>query len=285
MVATKDKSIIICGIVRDAGKGLRKNIPVVKSLCRCFASYKIVVFENDSKDDTKDLLRAWADEDRENVHVSMCDRYQISTIPNNSPKAGINRFFCHARIDKMASLRNQYLQYVEETGLTADYLAVVDLDVAQLFLEPILGAFACDRQWDAVCAYGYSISPSLRRRYHDTYALTRLEDRDIPQTEEMIFRKNRFLDGISAGHDWIRVASAFGGLTIYRFEALKDVRYQVLENNDPHVEVHCEHFSIYRQMEQNGYDRFFVVPSMVLKYQEIDKSVIKQFLKRIFSIK
>ena len=49
-------SIIVCGIVRDAGKGLKNNIPVIDELCSYFKDYRIYVYENDSKDDTKELL-------------------------------------------------------------------------------------------------------------------------------------------------------------------------------------------------------------------------------------
>ena len=282
MIDIAKKSIIVCGIVRDAEKGLRRNIPVVNALCRSFASYKIVVFENDSKDGTKKLLKEWMDGDPENILVSMCDKYGVKTIPDRAPRPGVNRFFCRARIAKMADLRNQYMQYIAQQHLSADYLVVVDMDVAQLYLKPILDVFREDREWDAVSAYGYSLSPLLRRRYHDTYALCVLENKHKPQTEHIIFKANRYLDGIRPSHDWVRVASAFGGLTIYSFDAVRDIRYEVLDNADPRVEVYCEHYSIYRQMESKGHDKFFVVPSMVLKYQEVDFNVVRQFLKRIY---
>ena len=38
-------SIIICSIVRNAEKGLRRNIPVVQEFCKYFANYRVIVYE------------------------------------------------------------------------------------------------------------------------------------------------------------------------------------------------------------------------------------------------
>ena len=43
-------SIIICSIVRNAEKGLKRNIPVIQEFCKYFANYRVVVYENDSTD-------------------------------------------------------------------------------------------------------------------------------------------------------------------------------------------------------------------------------------------
>ena len=59
MTNLSNKSIIVCSIVRNAEKGLRRNVPVVKALCRRFGDYRVVVYENDSTDGTKEVLREW----------------------------------------------------------------------------------------------------------------------------------------------------------------------------------------------------------------------------------
>ena len=52
--------VVVCGIVRNAERGLKANIPVVQSFCDCCKDWRVVVFENDSKDRTKDILRKYA---------------------------------------------------------------------------------------------------------------------------------------------------------------------------------------------------------------------------------
>lgn len=279
----KEKTIIICGIVRDAEKGLRRNIPVIDELCHKFKDFKIIIYENDSVDCTKELLANWHIKDPDRVHISLNCTDPSKTIPTRKTAGTANPFFSHKRIDKMVTLRNKYMAYVELQGWTADYLMVVDMDVAQLYLEPILTSFSRD-DWDAVCSFGYSLSPSLRRRYHDTYALTEWGDQNNPQTEAKIKINSKKYSHLRNGDPWVRVASGFGGLAIYRFEAVNGLRYRVVDNDDLRVEVKCEHCSIFDQMMQRSYDRFYINPSMKLKYQSLGWEIVKNALMRFIGL-
>ena len=79
----EESSIIICSIVRDAEKGLKKNIPVIKELCKHFRDYQIIVYENDSTDDTKTLLQKWMEEDKQHVVALLNNTDSIKTIPSS----------------------------------------------------------------------------------------------------------------------------------------------------------------------------------------------------------
>ena len=274
-----DRTIIICGIVRNAERGLKRNIPEIKRLCQMSKGYKVFVYENDSTDMTKKLLKEWHDSDPANVFVSLNDTSAQPTIPSVSDVPSINPFYSQKRIDKMAKLRNAYMQFVDDMGWSADYFVVVDLDVARISADNIMSSFVRE-DWDAVTAFGYSTSPKLKRRYHDTYALTELGDEENPQTEEKIIRNSEKYANLNDGDPWVRVFSAFGGLAIYRFESIKGVRYEALKNNDPRVQVKCEHYSIYYQMKRRGFDRVYINPSMSLKYQELSLKIMYNSLKR-----
>ena len=269
----REKTIIICSIVRNAEKGLMKNIPVINQICSLFNDYRIVVYENNSTDKTKFLLSQWKDSLGDRACFVMEDVDFEKTIPKAN-SVTCNPFFSRKRISKMAFLRNQYMNVIDQLGWTPDYVMVVDLDVAQLYFESILSSFNTEMEWDAVTANGYSMGPNLRRRYHDTYALTEYGDEGNPQTEDKI----KFLAGkygkLKNGDNWVRVFSAFGGLAIYRYKAVKGLRYQLLDNNDDRVEVKCEHFSIYKQMAERGYDKVFINPSMNLKYQDLNFRIV-----------
>ena len=274
-----DKAIIICSIVRNAEKGLVRNIPEIKRLCQMFRGYKVFVYENDSTDMTKKLLKEWHDSDPANVFVSLNDTSAQPTIPSVSDVPSINPFYSKKRIDKMAMLRNAYMQFVDDMGWSADYLVVVDLDVAKISADNIVSSFVRE-DWDAVTAFGYSTSPKLKRRYHDTYALTEFGDEENPQTEEKIIKNSKKYANLNNDNPWVRVFSAFGGLAIYRFESIKGVRYEALKNNDPRVQVKCEHYSIYYQMKRRGFDRVYINPTMSLKYQELSLKIMYNSLKR-----
>lgn len=273
MKKLSESTAIICGIVRDAARGLKANIPVIKAFCERCKDYKVVIFENDSKDGTKHLLNDWAKECPEHV-FAMCSNTDGSRTIPRSREVKTNRFFCRQRIEKMARLRNQYLDYVEAQGWNADYLMIVDLDVAQLFLDGIVSSFESGVEWDAVTAFGYSTSPRLKRRYHDTYALTKWGEQDIPQTEAMTIHYADELGSLNPTDDWVRIYSGFGGLAIYRFVAVKGLRYFVLSNADPMVEVRSEHVGLYKAMVERGFDRFYINPAMTLKYQIVTPKIV-----------
>lgn len=282
MMQPAQSSIIICSIVRDAEVGLRRNIPIINELCKCFKAYRIYVFENDSKDATKKLLKDWSEMDPVNIHVSINQTDSSKTIPSQKSAGTVNPFYSRKRIEKMANIRNHYMQYIDDAGWEADYLMVVDLDVAQLFLSPILSSFDTKLEWDAVCANGYSVSPSFKRRYHDSYALVEHSD-EQPQTEKKIKLLSEKYGSLNKGDSWIPISSGFGGLAIYRFDAIKGLRYQCLPNDDKRVEVKCEHTSIYQQLHKRGFSKFYLNPGMYLKYQDVTFFLVWNTLVRKFN--
>ena len=279
MKALEESTIIICSIVKNAERGLKVNIPVINELCGRFKDFRIVVYENDSKDQTKYLLRQWTLRDKERIHVLLNASGASNTIPSKGD-VSCNPFFSKRRIEKMARLRNFYMEYVDEKGWTADYFMVVDLDVARLFAEPVIATLKADKDWDVVTAFGYSRSPRLSKRYHDGYALTMVGDENCSQTEEKIYSMPGILGKLKPDDDWLKVYSAFGGLATYKFEAVKGLRYSAIPNKDPRVEVHCEHFSLCKQIHERGYDNIFIVPDMVLKYQSVTLRLLWNTLKR-----
>lgn len=278
-----DSTIIVCSIVRDAEEGLKKNIPVMINLLSRFKDYRVIIYENDSKDGTKQLLREWREVNPKKIHVELYDTNASSSIPNSKEVSGVNPFFSYKRISKMASLRNKYMDYIEKQGWKADYMMVVDLDVAQLFLKPILTSFDMAKEWDVVTAYGYSTSPSLEQRYHDTFAMVDYGEENIPQTESSIYGKATALAKELKNKQWKRVYSAFGGLALYRFELVEGLKYQAIKNDDKRVEVRCEHFSLYKQMVDVKPDlAVYINPEMVLKYQSVSLKLIWKTIKRKF---
>ena len=286
MKSINESTIILCSIVRNAEKGVRRNIPIISELLMHAKDYRVFVYENDSVDGTKDLLLQWHQKDPLKIHISLNNCDSAKTIPSNKLTKGVNPFFSHRRIDKMAMLRNTYMEYIEKQKWEADYLIVVDLDVARICLDGILSSFESKLEWDAVTALGYSIGPNLKRRYHDTYALTLYGEEMFPQTEQKVRSLAGLYSVLNGYGAWMRVFSAFGGLTIYRYDAVKGIRYAYpsLNNDDERVEVRCEHYSIYKQMVERGYDRVFINPAMTLKYQDLSMMIILNSLKRKFGI-
>jgi len=274
-----ESTIIVCGIVRNAERGLKRNIPTINQLCERFGDYHIVIVENDSTDNTKKILEQWA-KSRKNIHLLLNDFY-TDTIPDKKEVAG-NPFFSRKRIEKMALYRNMYLDYITHNVIQGDYIIVVDLDVYKIYLDGIISSFLTTYEWDAVTANGYSrsFSSKFSKRYHDAYALTALGEELVPQTEEMINSARYKWAFLERKTPLMPVFSAFGGLAIYRYEALKNIRYEVLKNDDAQVEVRCEHFSLYKQMNEAGFNKVFINPAMRIKYQTQVINTIRRWLKK-----
>ena len=69
-------------------------------------------------------------------------------------------------------------------------------------------------------------------------------------------------------------------MAIYRFECVRGMRYNVMKNGDPRVQVRCEHYSIYYQMKKRGFDRVYINPAMSLKYQDLSLKIIYNSITR-----
>jgi hypothetical protein len=125
-------------------------------------------------------------------------------------------------------------------------------------------------------AYGYSLSPTLQERYHDTYALIPLGEENIPQLEARLksIQRNWRQDKVSS--ELVKVYSAFGGLAIYKYQQINNLRYSVSPNGDERVEARCEHFSIAKELQKNGYQRIVINPKMHLRFQTFGDAVFKK---------
>lgn len=270
-------SIAICGLARNCASKLIENIEFIEALRAYFASSVVIVVENGSKDATRQQLDQWSSS-KSGVYildgVSADDTMRVTPTSLGAP----NPYYSRARIKQMAALRNQYLEHLAGLNESFDYLLVMDFDVDQISSQGVLSSFFRVKEWDVITAYGYSRGPNLKERYHDSYALVPLGEESLAQTEASIkalqpaWRLNKNDTQLRG------VYAAYGGLSIYKYPLLKQLRYQVLGNDDSKVEVRCEHFSICHQLQQSGITMIMVNPQMHLRYQTLWEAI-----KRILS--
>lgn len=273
---TQDKTVIFCGIVRDCAKNLSRNIPVIEKIAAYFKGYQVILFENNSKDRTKHILKTWSNANS-NVHVFIND-FDESKYKNIPIPVEYNSAFSKRRIQKMTDYRNMYLDHIEKNNILADYIIIVDMDVRNIDIKGVLSSFGTDQQWDAIAANSHSLSPRLKRRQHDAYALIEDGKEFMPQTEAMIDENRIGWSLLHKNMPFIRVASAYGGLTIYRYQAIQNLRYKIFDNLAGGIEVRCEHFSLYQQMREKGYNKIYINPNMDILYQKTTLSfILKKF--------
>ena len=256
-------SLAICGLAKNCARTLPENINFIEEISSLFNMVKVVVVENGSTDSTRVQLNSWANK---NQTVKIVNG-ELAAFSTDKLSPGVNFYYSRHRIAKLAHLRNQYLEELKQSEIAFDYLLVMDFDVDKISFAGVLDSFAQQNSWDAVAAFGYSVSPRLRRRYHDTFALVFLDNASVPQTENSIKKIQRDWVPDMASNNLLPVFSAFGGLSIYKWNLVKSFQYEVMLNEDSRVEVRCEHYSFSSQLQANPGKRVVVNPLMHLRYE------------------
>lgn len=249
------KTIVVCGLVRDAAKNLNETLSRVYNLVYLFKDYRIVILENDSKDMTREILLAHANNDPKflvlgcGINSSQC---KLDLPVTDGSLGGMSQ----GRISKMMNLRNQYLDFVEAKFSSFDLMAVWDLDInGVLYLDGILdtGAlFAADDMQvkstgsfkvDGIASQGFRLIECFGGSvvtYGDSYAYMDRSLNDWPKRLRALFLS------LFPGYPYQvqRVESAFNGFALYRIKSLNGKRYNTWI--DEHGEVVCEHRGLHK---------------------------------------
>lgn len=270
----KDKTVVFCGMVRNCASEVKSNIHTIEQLGLCFKDYRVVVFENNSVDSTKSVLSEWR-ERNEKVYVE-CNDFEESHYQHIPKDNSYYQSNSRRRIQKYVDYRNLYMEYLDKMDFYADYIILVDYDVAKIDVYGVLTSFGTFLEWDVITANGYSFSPKLKRRYHDTYALCESGRENTPQTEDDILMNREHFAFLRKGMPFIKVFSAYGGLAIFKRDILRGLRYKIIKNEYDGVEVRCEHFSIFKQLAENGYNKVYINPNMEVYYQSLSLELMKK---------
>lgn len=277
---TRDKKVVIFGMVRDCAKAIIRNIPSLEAIGNFFSDYRIVILENNSKDDTKNVLQRWAQKNyRVSAYLNDFDEGKYNLISSDE---NYFKYFQLNKLQKYYDYRNYLKELVDGTDFESDYSLLIDMDVARIDVKGVITSFGTEIDWDAVTANGYSYSPSFKRRYHDTFALCEYGMQDRKQTLQMIHDYQSIFSFMRKGMPFIRVFSAYGGIAIFKTKAIKGLRYEPFYNSYGKVQVRCEHFAFFYAMAEKGYNNVFINPNMEVFYQRITLGLIIKKLRETF---
>ena len=233
----RKKSIAFLCCARDCASQLSPSLAELLKIGGLFEKFQFYVFENDSRDQTSDLLRKLSD-----------------SIPIEILSArGLDQIF-PARTERLSYCRNQLL--ANATKQSFDYFAVADLDgvITRIEQKEFLSCFVNDA-WDGCF-------PGSRDKYYDLWALR--HPGIMPADYNQMMNKLPFVVGednaqlLSAiparnlefdkFHQWLEVESAFGGLALYRASIFAKGRYCGKE----HDQEICEHVPFHRSLKHAG---------------------------------
>ena len=220
------EKVLICGVCKDVEGRLQNSIHIMEKIGGLFGDYRILVYENNSKDQTPGILKRWSlTNPKVIVRCEWCDdKYFSYTIINREFK---NQF---ARTERISRARN----IVQDLAISREYeefpyIIWMEMDFKTMPpLEAIVEVFKADREWDAVFAYGIE----AYNQYYDWFAH---RDKNFPIGPELFgvkwWQMNKTCV-LNKTDDWYPVYSGFGGCGIYKKSSVVDCHYSALVTPD-----------------------------------------------------
>ena len=245
--------LLVCGVVRDGARRMNRDLDALARATAGFGEVHWRIVESDSSDDTPALLA------QRREHTPNFDFVCLGRLRDRHP----------LRTDRIAQARNACLGLLETDARLAGitHVMVADLDGVCAALTPaaLAHCFTLDEPWDMVAANQGDF-------YYDLWALRHplwcpgdvwVEKRALeplvgPIQADQLAVLARMLH-LAPSLPPIEVDSAFGGLALYRREALQGARYEGLTPEGDEV---CEHVALHLAMRRAG-RRLYVVPALI----------------------
>lgn len=156
--------VIICGVVKNVELVIDKNIKYAIETGNLFEKFKIVIYENNSTDNTKDLLHSY--DNNKNIkiiceNIENFDKKQNNKIWTYTEVTGSDH---PCRIEHICNARNKLLEEINKPEYDEyTHVIVIDFDSNGWDIKGILNSFMIEDKWDAIFANS--------SEYYDYYAL------------------------------------------------------------------------------------------------------------------
>jgi hypothetical protein len=219
---------IICGVVKNCADKIDANMNLAIKTGEQFNAYKLVIYENNSTDKTKELLKKYKTAKIISEDIDPETIRKTSQIWSYKEITGSDH---PCRIEQIANARNRVIDEISKPEYDEfTHVVWIDLDSNGWSIEGIGNSFLQTTQWDVIYANG--INPN--RTYYDMYALRTLANPDLCFGPEIVgehFWKNlktnlNFMNESAL----IPTCSAFGGIGIFKREIFKKYRYDCMVN-------------------------------------------------------
>lgn len=239
-----EMTVVICGLARDVEHILLQTIARIEHLGEMFADYRVVIYENDSRDRTKLLLEEWA---LRNPRVEILLRELGDPVNPNAR--------CLKRAERMAKYRNECLESVRSRYSDFTHVIVVDTDLPHGWSnDGVANTFGHDG-WDFVGSNGLilrrcGVTLNTLLQY-DAWAF-RVDEDFTPFTTAQV----NYMSW-QRGEPFVPVTCCFGGLAVYRMPAFLAGTYS------GHDTEHVTHQQV---AQAKGFRNVFLNPSQITFY-------------------
>lgn len=248
----KDLDAVIVAIARNAMPALVNTLALAGEVAKSFRSAAMYVFENDSADQTAEVLR----------NVAQTHSWFYS---EHETLGGIDsRGFEPERTHRLAYCRNKCLEWVRANAAGTAWTIVLDLDPPRGF--SVDGVFNSINQLGRLSLSGFPLKPGGMASYSLYRAPQGVAHYDAWAARPPSWWRDRRNE---IGFTWFSsflppvgappcpMNSAFGGLAVYRTEAFLTGGYSGED---------CEHVPHHKRMREAGYQMFLNPGSRYIAY-------------------
>ena len=256
------KKIVIAGCGQNIRPYIQRVFKNIYTIARLFNDYKIIIFENDSIDNTLEILNAY---DKKDPNMILLTERNIPVPTYLHP--------C-----RIAYCRNRLLEKINNSFADYDFMVMLDLDdvcVAPIQIHHFKNIFK-NKVWDSVSFN--------RDKYYDKWAL-----RYPPfmkscwnfarraECHRYTMKLEHHIIHLLKNNDMVPVLSAFNGFAIYKIDKIKGCIYdgrnkeRPLGNRTRHMQD-CEHVAFHRAMMEKNNARHFI-SSLILFSHSVDTSI------------
>jgi len=251
--APQNERVLIVGLARNVAGRIERNVKRLQAAAAIFGDVQTLVIESDSSDNTVDQLQKMA-----NSATSFRFR-SLGNLRKNHP----------VRCERLAICRNAYLDELRDNPAYRDvtHLIVSDMDGVSRHLtsSALASCWHQHEPWSACTANQADF-------YYDVWTLRhpvwcpgdcwQEYQRLLPIVGKRVAKELTVYSRMIHVHRnaaMIEVESAFGGLAVYKREAILEARYRGVRPDGTEV---CEHVALCEQMRAAGH-RIFLNPALI----------------------
>ncbi len=213
-----NETVLICGIVKNCEKRLNLNITHAIRTGEAFKDYRVIIYENNSTDNTKKILNNFKNNSKfiiesEDIDLNNKENFDLwaytKITGSNHP----------CRIELISNARNKVIDLINNNEFNNfSYVIWIDMDSNGWDINGIINSFLNKHSWDVV----YANNPN---NYYDIYALRDNRFCFGPEIIGDLFWSQLPNFKINPNNDLIPIYSAFGGLGIYKKEIFKHHKF------------------------------------------------------------
>jgi len=255
----KNTKIIFCGLCINIENNVYKLRDRFEQLGSYFYDYRVVIFENDSNDNTRNLIKNIC---KQNNKFDLIECDDALDCKYNTIQAKDHGTFSEGRMKKMVKYRNKLLDHIKKYYNNFDVICMIDLDMAgPIDINGIAHSFGNYDSWDSISAYGVNgITFTAGQPYYYDLIAYKDEKYDINKNIIDIIPIYYNMNKKKVGDDLIKVRSAFAGLELIKMKIILDnIDYTPTDNN-----YICEHIIFHNNMIKNNYNNIFINPNMLV---------------------